>query len=134
PEWITPAKEYLDGVSSESWWSELVAAWLEFERALGFPDNQMQSNWLSPKARPEEVKYWIARGRKYDKPPKIKSLGTFLAQFRQWWARLQPSERRDRDELWPLLKNEPEDTERWSDIRRGGWNGLFMVVMCLSWW
>ncbi|KAI0686906.1 hypothetical protein C8T65DRAFT_560514, partial [Cerioporus squamosus] len=134
PEWVVKAKEYLNGVSDESWWSELVEAWFDFEEALGFPDSQAQKSWLSPKSRPEEVKYWINRGRKYDKPPKIKSLPSFVTQFRKWWARLQPSDCCDPEELWPLLRNVPEDASRWSDVKRGGCNGLFMVIMCLSWW
>ncbi|TFK77556.1 hypothetical protein K466DRAFT_451823, partial [Polyporus arcularius HHB13444] len=132
PAWVEKAKDYLESVSEEVWWQELVSAWWDFERHLGFPESQ--SNWLSPKARPEEVKYWISRGRKYDKPPKIKSLPSFVAQFREWWARIQPSERRDPDELWPLLKNVPQDAGKWSDVKRGGCNGVFMVLMCLSWW
>ncbi len=101
---------------------------------LKFFRPQLQSNWLSPKARPEEVKYWIARGRKYSKPPIIKSLATFMEQCCRWWACLQPVCRRDPDNPWPLLKETPEDASAWSDVKRGGCNGLFMVVMCLSWW
>ncbi len=155
PEWVNAAKDHLEGLSEETWWRELVGAWFEFERALKFPDGQVhfvvflfflfsrpslmfstqaQSNWLSPKARPEEVKYWIGRGRKYDKPPRVKSLPVFIGQFQKWWARLQPSERRDPVNPWPLLKTAPEDSASWSDVKRGGCNGLFMVLMCLSWW
>ncbi|KAI0693056.1 hypothetical protein C8T65DRAFT_539654, partial [Cerioporus squamosus] len=86
------------------------------------------------KARPEEVKYWIGRGRKYDKPPKIKSLPAFVQQFYKWWTRLQPSERLDPEEPWPLLKIAPADEGSWSNVRCGGCNSLFMAIMCLSWW
>ncbi|TFK79958.1 hypothetical protein K466DRAFT_442385, partial [Polyporus arcularius HHB13444] len=151
PEWVKTAKAHLEGVSDRAWWQDLVGAWFEFEKALRFPDGQArhcflfshalltyclqaQTNWLSPKARPEEVKYWIGRGRKYDKPPRIKSFPAFVGQFQKWWARLQPSERRDPGNPWPLLKTAPEDPASWSDVRRGGCNGLFMVLMCLSWW
>ncbi|KAI0741517.1 hypothetical protein C8Q80DRAFT_1063988, partial [Daedaleopsis nitida] len=134
PEWITTAKGYLDGVGSEDWWHTLVGVWFNFEKTLGFPDGAMQSNWLSPKAHPEEVKYWIARGRKYEKAPKIKSLPAFIQQFRKWWAQVQPHKHCDPEEPWPLLKNEPEDPDSWSDVKRGDCNGIFMVLMCLSWW
>ncbi|KAI0739806.1 hypothetical protein C8Q80DRAFT_1112064, partial [Daedaleopsis nitida] len=133
-EWIGPVKKYFESVGEDQWWVALVGAWSEFEKTLGFPDGAAQSNWLSPKMRPEEVKYWIGRGRKYDKPPKVKSLPAFVQQFRKWWARLQPNERRNPEEPWPLLRNLPEDADAWSDVKQGGCNGIVMVLMCLLWW
>ncbi|KAI0713991.1 hypothetical protein C8Q76DRAFT_601935, partial [Earliella scabrosa] len=134
PEWFADALKHLEEVSEEPWWKGLVAAWVNVERALEFPDGQVASNRLSPKHRPEEVKFWIARGRKYDNPPKIKSLPAFIASWRKWWSRLQPAERRSDESVWPLLRNPPADAASWSDVRRGGCNGLFMVLMTLSWW
>ncbi len=80
------------------------------------------------------MKFWTSRGRNYEKPPKIKSLPAFVSAFRQWWARLQPPTRREEGAVWPLLRNAPADAAAWSALRRGGCNGIFMVLMCLSWW
>ncbi|TFK79973.1 hypothetical protein K466DRAFT_504691, partial [Polyporus arcularius HHB13444] len=135
PQWVLEGKEYLASVSDEAWWRELVTAWFEFEAALKFPDGSLQANWLSPKSRPEEVKWWIGRARKYDKVPKIKSLEGFTTQLRKWWSRLQPTVRIPEDgDIWALEKTAPADPSKWSDVRRGGCNGIFMVLMCLSWW
>ncbi|OJT07893.1 hypothetical protein TRAPUB_1212 [Trametes pubescens] len=134
PEWVVDAREYLLEVSDEGWWRELIEGWLELERALGFPDGQAQRNWLPSKGRPEEVKHWIGRGRQYAKPPPVKSLPTFISSWRQWWTRLQPAVRRGDDATWPLPRAAPEHSSAWADIKRGGCNGLFMVLMCLSWW
>ncbi|KAI0719858.1 hypothetical protein C8T65DRAFT_568497, partial [Cerioporus squamosus] len=90
------------------------------------------ANWLSPKGRPEEVVYWIRRRRKYDKPPKAKSVSTFVTAFREWWTRLQPRTRRAPESAWPMPRVAPPSLDAWSDLRRGGWNGLFMVIMWLA--
>ncbi|TFK80100.1 hypothetical protein K466DRAFT_504480, partial [Polyporus arcularius HHB13444] len=134
PKWIVDARDYLYSVSEEEWWRELVSVWLQFEEALGYADGQNQANWLAPKGRPEEVAYWIRRGRKYEKPPKVNSIPTFVNAFRKWWMRLQPSTRRAPESAWPMPRVAPPSLDAWSDVRRGGSNGLFMVVMCLAWW
>ena len=48
-----------------------------------------------------------------------------------WWEGLQPSWRQQ--ETWPLSRDPPTDGD-WVVLRRGGINGFFLVVMCLSWW
>ena len=42
PQWMQEAATYLEGVSSEDCWRELVTAWKAFERELGFPDGQVR--------------------------------------------------------------------------------------------
>ncbi|KAI0698856.1 hypothetical protein C8Q76DRAFT_580800, partial [Earliella scabrosa] len=134
PVWVEDARKHLESVSDQPWWRELVTAWLHFERVLEYPEGQVQSNWLHAKHRPEEVKFWINRGRHYDKPPKIKSLSVYVGSWRKWWARLQPDCRRTNESVWPLERTVPTDATEWSRIRRGGCNGVFMAIMCLSWW
>ncbi|KAI0742794.1 hypothetical protein C8Q80DRAFT_1078020, partial [Daedaleopsis nitida] len=70
----------------------------------------------------------------YDKPPKIQSLDGFVQKLHKWWAHLQPNNRCGPQEPWPLLSNILEDPKAWSDLKRGGCTGIFMVIMCLSWW
>lgn len=55
----------------------------------------------------------------------------FAAAWKLWWEGLQPAWRIQG--TWPLGREVPAD-EDWSILRRGGNNGLFLVVMCLSWW
>ncbi len=41
PQWALDGKEYLESVSEEKWWRDLVAAWFDFEAALKFPDGSV---------------------------------------------------------------------------------------------
>jgi hypothetical protein len=34
---------------------------------------------------------------------------------------------------WPPPRDLPDDTD-WSGLRRGGPNGVFLIMMSLSWW
>ena len=72
--------------------------------------------------------------RKYDHRPFIKSLPLFVTTWKNWWTGLQPNSRREGDTSWPLARVLPEDCDEWMKVNRGGCNGLFMVLMTLSWW
>jgi hypothetical protein len=58
-------------------------------------------------------------------------VGEFATVWWTWWESLQPSWRTQ--DSWPLSHHVPLD-EDWSGLHRGGINGLFIVLMCLSWW
>lgn len=51
--------------------------------------------------------------------------------WRLWWRSLQPDWRANG--TWPPSRDVPDD-EDWEDLCKGGINGLFLIVMCLSWW
>jgi len=55
----------------------------------------------------------------------------FAVQWKEWWDTLQPSWRSGGPEL--LHRDCPADAD-WKVLQRGGSNGIFIVVMCLSWW
>lgn len=57
--------------------------------------------------------------------------GEFAVVWKNWWESLQPTWRLR--ETWPLSRKTPSG-EDWSVLRRGGINGMFIVLMCLSWW
>ena len=82
--------------------------------------------------RPEAVPWWIKNARRMNKMPPQVDLRSFPAQVREWWAAIQPSWRIPVTSEWPLLRDVPEG-EDWSCIKKGGPNGLFLVVMCLYW-
>ena len=48
--------------------------------------------------------------------------------WREWWDILQPSWR-----LNSFDQNCSTDAD-WQVLQRGGNNGIFIVIMCLSWW
>lgn len=56
----------------------------------------------------------------------------FATEWKSWWEGMQPAWRRG-TEGSPLSRDIPS-IEEWDIIARGGSNGLFLVVMALSWW
>src|SRR5882757_275973 len=61
--------------------------------------------------------------------PAIEAPSEFGAMWKQWWARMQPSWRGCES----LVRVVPADAD-WEPILRRGSNGLFLVIMALSWW
>jgi hypothetical protein len=87
--------------------------------------SQDRANWLASKRCPEEVKWWNGRGKKLSVVPIIK-VTEFAVEWKQWWDVLQPS--------WRVGRSEPPANADWKVLQRGGSNGIFIVLMCLSWW
>ncbi|KIL55867.1 hypothetical protein M378DRAFT_17559 [Amanita muscaria Koide BX008] len=118
--WLT----YLRANVQESRWLSLIARWSAYE-SLEPPVGR-----LSAKYRPEDVKWWIKRGKAMNSLPKIKNPGEYNALWWAWWNHMQPSWRGA-----SLSRTIPADFE-WteSDLLLGGSNGLALVVMTLGWW
>lgn len=86
---------------------------------------------ISTKARPEEVAWWIKRHKQPSSVPKVKVI-EFGTEWNSWWRAMQPAWRLGDNRL-SLGRNTPS-TEDWDALARGGSNGLFLVIMALSWW
>jgi hypothetical protein len=74
---------------------------------------------------------WQKRARKFSNIPTIK-VGEFVGAFREWWKALQPPNR-DMSSGWPPPRDLSDDTD-WSSLSHTGRNGVFLVMMSLSWW
>jgi hypothetical protein len=72
---------------------------------------------------------WLKSGRKYDTPPDIPDRAKYAAAWWTWWIAQQPKWREARKLLRDTRKG-----ETWSQLRRGGNNGIFMLIVSLSWW
>ncbi|KAH9914762.1 uncharacterized protein BXZ73DRAFT_11632, partial [Epithele typhae] len=129
PQWMVEAQAYLEGVSDAQWWKDLLELWKRFEHVMLTSGNQR----LPTKNRPDEVKQWIKGGRQYGRPPEIKNITLFATAAKRWWCRLQPDFRCAEDFTWPLPRTVDSDSD-WEDLLLGGSNGLFIAIMCLSWW
>lgn len=69
-------------------------------------------------------------GRKLAKAPSI-DVTNFGRQWKAWWAALQPSWRDTAN--WPFDRAISGD-EDWCTLRWGGSNGVFLILLSLSWW
>lgn len=84
--------------------------------------------------RPSAVPWWTKCARRMSKIPTNIDLDSFPDEVRRWWKTTLPAWRVSSDgSEWPLSREVPEG-EGWRDARRGGPNGLFLIVMCLYWW
>jgi hypothetical protein len=63
------------------------------------------------------------------KQPKVNNQAKFGATWKLWWATMQPAWRGGKS----LGTAIPTDAD-WKSVLRGGPNGLFMVILALSWW
>ena len=64
----------------------------------------------------------------------VEDFPAFGAALKDWWTVLQPEWRLDaNDGEWPLSPSLPPGANNWSKLRSGGRNGMYLVVICLSW-
>ncbi|KAI0059393.1 hypothetical protein BV25DRAFT_1786644, partial [Artomyces pyxidatus] len=84
------------------------------------------------KKRPAVVGDWLKRHRDYAKPPVIKNVPQFADAGRDWWSSMQPAWRIDGAD-WPLKRAVPSG-ETWSEVTKGGPNGIVLVLIALVWW
>ena len=61
----------------------------------------------------------------------IESVQMYEDEWVQWWTKAQPDWRSI--ETWPFPKDDP-GTEDWGSLFSSGKDGLYIVVMSLSWW
>ena len=61
----------------------------------------------------------------------IESVQTYEDEWVQWWTKAQPDWRSV--ETWLFPKDDP-GTEDWGSLFSSGKDGLYIVVMSLSWW
>lgn len=59
--------------------------------------------------------------------PTITDVAAYGTVWKAWWVELQPAWR---GKTWPL----PRKSGDWTDLRRGGKNGLFIAILALAWW
>jgi hypothetical protein len=68
----------------------------------------------------------MQRHRRYDLFPDVKA-AEFGVEWHKWWRFIQPGWRTDETRVLP-------DAADWAALASGGPNGLFLVIMSLSWW
>jgi hypothetical protein len=136
--WFTPWVAHFRQLSTDPSWQALVTKWKQFE-LLNPPDGvSFQCFYLlffshvqrlPTMSRPEEVQWWIKRKRLLSLLPSIENPSEYGTMWRLWWVNMQPAWRGG--EL--LGKILPADGV-WEPLVHGGLNGLFIVVVALSWW
>lgn len=78
--------------------------------------------------RPDDFKLWFRGGRKEFLP---RNFNVFVNSMTAWWTAIQPDDRA-RDAEGKFIR-EPQDAN-WMRLRKGGRNGIYLVVVGLMWW
>ena len=69
---------------------------------------------------------WIKKHRKAHELPDVSPyVDTFGKEWQAWWAHLLPAEHADQ---------EARKTADYSDLKKAGPNGLFLLMLSLVWW
>ena len=89
---------------------------------------------LPSKPRPAEIGQWFCLGwweftRKAI--PTIESVQTYKDEWVKWWTKAQLEWRNV--ERWPFSQDNT-GTGDWGDLFSSGKDGLYIVIMSLSWW
>ncbi|KAF7964762.1 hypothetical protein HWV62_3248 [Athelia sp. TMB] len=127
PQWMDEAVTHLRGDGGLGLeWDACVKAWVLLEIAMCFADSGSHGS----AKRPDEVAVWIKSARRFEKPPPYHS--DFGASCILWWMHLQPLWRTNDGDI-PHSIYACDDGD-WGTLKRSGKNGLFMVLLVMSWW
>ncbi|KAH8111699.1 hypothetical protein DFH11DRAFT_1512694 [Phellopilus nigrolimitatus] len=121
--WIPGAEAFLRCHLKGDLADSLIKYWIEFEFHLGFPQG-----------RPSEVDWWMKRGRDYTKLPGVPLAAKFAADWEPWYKSLQPPGPRRESKKFPLPQGELAGHADWSNLKKGGTNGIFIVLATLAFW
>lgn len=90
---------------------------------------------LGCSGRPEAVREWLKYGRKYNIPPALGNIDSFIKSWWTWWQMLQPEWRKSGNgSATEMTRVAPPGDPDWSNTAKTGTNGLLIVMMTLSWW
>lgn len=131
--WMSAGLETLVSVFGPPQKDGIIDLWLQFEILIGY--NDMKKVKLAPQGRPWQVAEWMARRRRYDRPPPIERAADYGLSWKEWWMALQP-EWRCGGNSWPLIRRDGgnQNLEGWPALLKGGENGVFLILLSASWW
>ncbi|THH15406.1 hypothetical protein EUX98_g9471 [Antrodiella citrinella] len=130
PRWIPIATKWLRSVSKDAVWVAVVEGWLALEVTY---DYDMTTS-LDISSRPPLISKWVSDGRAYMREmpiPNPSTLPLFSRSLRMYWMTLSPSWR---GTAWPLKKPKDARSREWGTLLHTGPNGIWLVVLGLSWW
>jgi len=84
---------------------------------------------LTCQNRPTEVAAFMKNARDFTCGDKV-DVTRFSKAVIQWWLTIQPTTRKD----WPPSYNPLPGDFSFDYFNRGGPNGVFLVILCLTWW
>ena len=133
PTWFANAYETLKNKNLGLIFLALLPLYVELESCTNFDIGGTTTGFRKGN-RPDEVSWWIGRGR--EREPTIKNVDVFDKRWWSWWKGLQPPSRQVAA-VEGLLSGEHrlvEVEEDWDVLRKHGQNGFLTVLSTLAWW
>ena len=133
PTWFANAYGTLKNKNIGPLFSALLPLYVELEARANFEVGGHTSGFRKGD-RPDEVSWWIGRGRKGE--PTIKDVDVFDRRWWSWWKGLQPLSQQVAT-VKGLLGGDhrlTEVQEDWDVLRKHGQNGFLTVLSTLAWW
>ncbi|KAH6887832.1 hypothetical protein BKA70DRAFT_1443491 [Coprinopsis sp. MPI-PUGE-AT-0042] len=127
PAHVASLWDYLLGLDTRSPWQDLLQAFLVFESC-----SPLHSS-MPTTMRPTEVGSWMKRHRKAGTPKEIDAT-EFGPCLVAWWRSLQPDKHIQSSASPASYKRDGLEDGIWEKLRKGGPNGLGLVVVALGWW
>ncbi|KAJ2929110.1 hypothetical protein H1R20_g7975, partial [Candolleomyces eurysporus] len=127
-DWVLLANTSLRIGVDDAKWSRCVDLWLQFEKAALVKTSRLTELGLGP----GELTKWMG-ARKWDADPVIADLRDFARRWLAWWLAMQPAERKaeGQDMLVPVTG---EHCNKLVFLRKGGANGIVLLLVGLKWW
>lgn len=145
PDWVTHHFEVFHNTTiHRAMFLNVVHLWIDLESSYGF--SASGRNLPSGNQRPEEIAFWISRGRGMrtqagktehrDLIVPVNDLAKLTRRWWVWWNGIQPSWRRTestRSSRSPLPR--PPISGNWGPLAVAGKNGMLTPVYLLhTWW
>jgi hypothetical protein len=95
----------------------------------------LEKQTISTRNRPDQIAWWLKRGRKANIVPVIDKLSEFEAAWKRWWEGMQPGWRLDdKMKLARKVTDNPENAWSSSTLYHAGPIGFRLIIMALAWW
>ena len=136
PAWFGKAYEQLTSGNLGRTFSATILNYIEFEKRTSFGIGVAGAGFKIDK-RPNEVGWWIARGRKVTPKITLEKLPAFEQAWWAWWKGLQPTARgaTEVDGFLDATHRRLLDGEDgWACVRKHGQNGWYTILATLVWW
>ncbi|PPR05571.1 hypothetical protein CVT26_008740, partial [Gymnopilus dilepis] len=141
PDWLSLAKGHLLDPKLGVEWTSCMESWLYVEEQLGYGTIPGCKGHLPATDRPAEWARWNSKSkngiRNYDTPPTWSDPAEFGAALQKWWYEIQPAFRKSTSgRPAPIFINPSAtlSTDDWKELRKGGQNGLVVLMTMLCWW
>ncbi|KAF9779415.1 hypothetical protein BJ322DRAFT_1113226 [Thelephora terrestris] len=125
PAWMVKHGQwkYIASTAGGHPWENLLKAYMRQERRLEFMDMGVT---LTNEDRPPKISEYFQYAHRPSRGDTVVVPG-FGTEVVSWWGKIQPEWRRSG-------QDPPRGSSAWSYVLSGGSKGLFLVLMCLSWW